>query len=253
MSPKQEALIEAPPQAVARPAESPLAMFERMASDPSVDVDKFERFMQMREREMARVAQEQFNAAMAAAQAEMRPVAADADNPQTRSKYASFAALDKALRPIYTKHGFAPSFDTTDSPLPDHVRILCYVSHIGGHSRTYRIDMPNDGKGAKGGDVMTKTHAQGAAMSYGTRYLHKMIWNVAVGEDDNDGNQPTERPDPPSGFARWLTDFEAAADEGWAVLEKTWKDSKPEFREYLTKYGADKKKAIQDKAKKVKA
>jgi hypothetical protein len=35
---------------------------------------------------------------------------------------------------------------------------------------------------------MTKTHATGAATSYGMRYLLKMIFNVAVGEDDDDGN-----------------------------------------------------------------
>jgi hypothetical protein len=67
------------------------------------------------------------------------------------------------------------------------MRVLCDVSR-GGHVKTYQIDMPADGKGAKGGDVMTKTHAAGAAASYGMRYLLKMIFNVAVGEDDNDGN-----------------------------------------------------------------
>jgi hypothetical protein len=49
--------------------------------------------------------------------------------------------------------------------------------------------MPSDGKGAKGGDVMTKTHATGAAESYGMRYLLKMIFNIAIGEEDNDGNK----------------------------------------------------------------
>jgi hypothetical protein len=44
----------------------------------------------------------------------------------------------------------------------------------------HRIDMPADGKGAKGGDVMTKTHAMGAAASYGQRYLLKLIFNIAV-------------------------------------------------------------------------
>jgi hypothetical protein len=48
--------------------------------------------------------------------------------------------------------------------------------------------MPVDGKGAKGNDVMTKTHAFGSGASYGMRYLLKMIFNVAVGEDDDDGN-----------------------------------------------------------------
>lgn len=137
-------------------------------------------------------AQRDFNTAMGQAQSEMGRVAADANNPQTRSKYATYAALDKALRPVYTKHGFSISFDTGDGAPEGHVRVLAYVAHSGGFIRTYRADMPNDGKGAKGGDVMTKTHASGAAMSYGMRYLLKMIFNVAVGEDDTDGNIPQQ-------------------------------------------------------------
>ena len=38
---------------------------------------------------------------------------------------------------------------------------------------------------------MTKTHATGAATQYGMRYLLKMIFNVAVGENDKDGNGGT--------------------------------------------------------------
>jgi hypothetical protein len=261
MTTKAGAVIEQPTlqavpdttSAMATAAQHAMSVIERMASDPNVDVDKFERFMQMRERELARSAQEQFNAAMAAAQAEMRAIAADAYNSQTKSKYASCAALDRVLRPIYVKHGFAMSFNTDDAPAADMLRVLCDVTHAGGHCKTYRIDMPADGKGAKGGDVMTKTHATGAASSYGQRYLLKMIWNVAVGDDDNDGNETKQRPDAPSGFANWLIDFEATADNGLSALEAAWKASKPEYRQYLNTYGADKKKAIQDKAKAVKA
>jgi len=125
---------------------------------------------------------------MVAAQARMGRVSADAINPQTRSKYATYAQLDRHLRPIYTTHGFSLSFNAgTDAP-EGYVRVLCYVSHSAGHTRTYQCDMPADGKGAKGNDVMTKTHASGSAMSYGMRYLLKLIFNVAVGEDDDDGN-----------------------------------------------------------------
>ena len=35
---------------------------------------------------------------------------------------------------------------------------------------------------------MTKTHAAAAADSYAKRYLVKDIFNVAIGEDDTDGN-----------------------------------------------------------------
>ena len=162
------------------------------AADPSTDVTKLERLLDMYERISARNAETAFNDAMNKAQGAMRHVAADGFNQQTRSRYASYAALDKVLRPIYVQHGFSLSFDT-EQGTPDCVTILCYVSHNAGHTRTYRAVMPADGKGAKGGDVMTKTHATGAGMSYGMRYLLKMIFNVAVGEDDNDGNV-TERP-----------------------------------------------------------
>ena len=166
-----------------------LQVIARAASDPAVDVEKMERLLAMQERVMSHHAEASFNDAMRAAQGEMRQVSADANNPQTRSRYASYAAIDAAIRPIYTRHGFAISFGTGDAP-DGFVRVIAYVSHAGGHTREYKADMPADGKGAKGGDVMTKTHAFGAGTSYGMRYLLKMIFNVAVGEYDLDGNDP---------------------------------------------------------------
>lgn len=167
-----------------------MEVISKAARDPNVDIDKMERLLQMQERVQARDAETAFNQALNAAQKEMRPIAANASNPQTKSRYATFDKLDRVLRPIYTEHGFSLSFDEGDSPKAEHVRVLCYVSHVGGHTRTYHRDMPADGKGAKGGDVMTKTHAAGAAGSYGARYLLKGIFNVAVGEEDDDGNGP---------------------------------------------------------------
>jgi len=163
-----------------------LEIVSRAAADPNTDIDKLERLMQMHERLVLRQAETAFNNAMTEAQRTMGRVAADRINTQTKSKYATYAALDKVLRPIYTEHGFALSFDNGDSPQTEHVRVVCRVSHSGGYSKDYHTDMPADGKGAKGGDVMTKTHAAGSAISYGMRYLLKMIFNVAIGDDDDD-------------------------------------------------------------------
>lgn len=166
-----------------------MEVIARAASDPNTDVSKLQNLMGLYERIRDYDAKQQFNSAMSDAQAEMRPIAADATNPQTRSNYATYAQLDRALRPIYTRHGFGLSFDTGDAPHEAEVRVLCYVSHKVGHERTYKFDMPADGKGAKGGDVMTRTHAAGSAMSYGQRYLLKAIFNIAVGDGrDDDGN-----------------------------------------------------------------
>ena len=178
------------------------------AANPEVDIDKMERLWDMHKQLVDSQNEAAFNGAMNAAQGEMRLVSADARNPQTHSEYASYAALDKALRPIYVRHGFSLSFYEGETSKPEHIRIMCDVAHSGGCTKKRYRDMPADGKGAKGGDVMTKTHASGAAATYGMRYLLKMIFNVAIGEDDNDGNEAIETID-----NKQLADLEALMTE----------------------------------------
>ncbi len=178
-----------------------LDVIARVASDPNADVEKLSRLMDLHERISKRQAEQAFDAAMGDAQGEMRPIAADANNPQTKSRYASYAALDRELRPIYTKHGFSLSFGTADGAPLDYIRVTCHVGHREGHKQVYHLDMPADGKGAKGGDVMTKTHATGAALTYGQRYLLKMIFNIAVGDDDDQGG---------SGAGDWITEVQVS-------------------------------------------
>lgn len=168
-------------------------ILDRMVRDTSIDLDRLERMIGMQQDVERRRAEQAFAGAMSLVQSETRAVAADSNNPQTRSRYASYFALDKALRPIYTRHGFALSFNTDPDAPENCIRVVCYVSHDKGHTRKYQIDMPADGKGAKGGDVMTKTHATGSAATYGQRYLLKMIFNIAIGQDD-DGNAAGNKP-----------------------------------------------------------
>lgn len=233
---------DAPEPAVAT---SILSVIERAASNPAVDVEKMERLLAMHERAKAQQAETAFAEAMNRAQERMSRIAADSHNPQTRSRYASYAALDKALRPIYTAEGFSLSFDTADGDSTDVLRLICYVTHAGGHTRTYHMTMPADGKGAKGGDVMTKTHATGAASTYGMRYLLKMIFNVAIGEDDNDGNAPksTARRADAAKFDTEAHLLEAAAslDE----LAATWADIGEEARRALASVKDARKRALQ--------
>lgn len=161
------------------PAVAMMQMIERAARDPLVDVPKMRELLAMRKELAAEQAERDFSEAMSIAQTGMRAIAADSNNPQTKSRYASYKALDRVMRPIYTAHGFSISFDTAAADTPDAVMVVAIVSRSG-HTRKYQIPMTADGKGAKGGDVMTKTHAVGAAITYGQRYLLKMIFNIAV-------------------------------------------------------------------------
>jgi hypothetical protein len=179
-------------------------------SDPNFDVEKFRALVTIQREEQDRAdaradraadlaAEAAFNAAMTDVQRQMGRIATDAANTSTRSRYASYGALDRAIRPLYTQAGFNISFNEDISAAgADMVRVLAYVTHasVGAdrvHSRTYHTDIPSDGKGAKGGDVMTKTHAHVSATSYGKRVLLGMIFNIATGNDD-DGNAASARP-----------------------------------------------------------
>lgn len=164
-----------------------MEVIARAASDPNVDADKMERLWQLHERISARQAEIAFNTAMNACQAEIPAVFRNKINEEKSSRYADLEQLDKVSRPIYTRHGFALSFGTADCPLPGHARQTCLVSHIGGYSRLYQADIPLDLTGPKGNPNKTGVQGFGSSMSYGQRYLTKLIFNIALTNEDNDG------------------------------------------------------------------
>jgi ERF superfamily protein len=175
-------------------------------ADKNFDVEKFARLVQIQREEQDRQdtradraaeleAEAAFDAALSEAQGRIGPIIANQNNSQTKRRYADYAALDRVIRPIYAPAGFSLSFDEEDSPKPEHIRVVCWVTHVAAgakrsHKRKYHADMPADGKGARGGDVMTRTHATGAAFTYGKRYVACNIFNIAIDRDD-DGNAAT--------------------------------------------------------------
>ena len=187
-----------------------LAMIERLAIDPNVTIDKVEMLMARFDRLRKEADEARFNDAMRAAQAGMTRIAADSDNPQTHSKYASYAALDRAIRPIYTEAGFSISFDQADTAPTDHIRVVAIVAN-GPFARTYHYDSPIVTKGFKDTTMMTLTHARASAVTYAKRYLLTMVFNLAVGDVDDDGNSAGKVP---------LTEEQVAA------LEKLLVDTK---------------------------
>ena len=175
-------------QITAIPTDNPIMhMIERVARDPAFPLERLEKLLELRQQEQLRIAEAEWNAAMAAAQSEISTIPYDSNNPQTRSRYASYAGMDAVVRPIYTKHGFALTFSTNTAARQDDILVICTVVR-GSFARYYSIPMPADGKGARGGEVMTRTHATGSAITYGRRYLLSLIFNIASAEIDDDGN-----------------------------------------------------------------
>lgn len=168
-------------------------MIERLAANKDVDVEKLERMLAMQERILAKQGEMAFNEAMKTCQEEMPAILRNKENQQTNSRYADLEAVNNAIVPIYTKHGFSLSFGTADCPVTAHYRITCLVSHTGGHSRPYQADIPIDAAGIKGTANKTGTHAFGSTMSYGRRYVTLMIFNLTLTNEDNDGQRKAGR------------------------------------------------------------
>ncbi len=168
-----------------------IAMIERAARDPNVDIDKMERLFDMHQRVEGRRAEQEFNAAMAAAQAEIKPVARNLYNSQTKSKYADLAAVSGSADPIIHKHGLGVICSEFRSEIPDHIGIRCEVTHAGGFSRSYDFNIPVDGAGLKGNANKTATHAYGSTVTYGRRYAKCSVFDIAT-TNDTDGNAPVD-------------------------------------------------------------
>lgn len=111
--------------------------------------------------------------------------------PATRTgdkgKYANYGDLDRVVRPLYVAEGFSLSFGEADCPTPGKTRFVAYLRRSG-ITREYFKDMTASTKGPKGNDVLTPIHAEASADSYAKRYLLKDIFNIAIGDDDNDAS-----------------------------------------------------------------
>ena len=158
-----------------------------LARDPACDVEKLRALIAMQREVMAEQARIAFDAAMADAQAEMVPVLRSATNAHTKSRYARLEDIDNAIRPVITRHGFSLTFDNPDQT-PDAIVVTCAVAHRDGHVRSYKIAGARDDKGSQGNANKTPIQAIGSTISYLRRYLTCMIFNVALTNDDNDGN-----------------------------------------------------------------
>ncbi len=165
-----------------------LEIIAAVARDPHTDVAKLRELLDLQERIQAKDAEIEFARAMKAAQDEMPTVYRESKNDSNQSRYAKLEALDKAIRPVYTRHGFSLSFSGVQPWEVGKTRVKCIVRHIAGHSEPHELEGEPDTAGPKGGATKTAIQGMGSTVSYLRRYLTLMIFNVMLSNEDNDGN-----------------------------------------------------------------
>jgi len=131
--------------------------------------------------------EEAFNATLKRIQKKLKSIPKRGWNPDTKSKFATSEDIDSEIQTLLDDENMTLSFRPAVSDKPDEVLIIGTLS-LGAFTKEYPLPMPADGKGAKGGGVMSRTHATGSAITYGKRYLKNMIFDLRFDEKDDDGN-----------------------------------------------------------------
>jgi len=189
----------------------PLVILQQLiekGADPaalSKMMDLAERYEQMR-------AQKEFSTALVAAQVEMPVIVKDTQNNRTNKNYAALETVQKAIRPIYTKHGFSISWGQGNSPREGYTRVLATLYHVGGFSKEFQGDYPLDGVGAKGGAVMNPLQGTVSSHTYAQRDMTRLMFNLTIADTDNDGEHidPLLTPDQVKVVNELLMDLELA-------------------------------------------
>lgn len=210
-----------------------------------IDVEKLRQIIELQEHILDRNAESAFNAAFARMQPEIPTIRERARTDKTT--YAPLEDIVETVRPILSKHGFTLSFQT-EWPDKKTVKVTGILTHLEGHAR--KSEFLSDADTGPGRNAI---QALGSAVTYGKRYTAKDLLCIVTRDEDDDARR-WGRPDPPEGYDDWWSTLTATADNGIAVLEKMWLDTKNKaFKEYARTHGRREYQALKDRASKVKA
>ncbi len=184
---------QAPAPAALNTSASIARMIERVAADPSIDIERMDRLFTFLERIKAAEAKEAYTADFAAMQAELPSIDANGrivhesknqnEPAKLIAKYAKWEDINDAIKPILARHNFVLSF-SSDQP-DGRVAVTAILRHTAGHEQTASLSLPLDTSGGK-----SNPHAIGSSMSYGKRYTAGLVLNLssrAKEDADDDG------------------------------------------------------------------
>lgn len=159
-----------------------IAMIERVAKDPSIDLDRMERLQAMLERAMQTRRQVAYASALAAMQPELPEIVERGKIGISQGKGYTFARwedINDAIKPVLGRHGFSLQFKIDNAEKV--VEVTCILTHRDGHSEATSMQLPVDLTGSK-----NPVQAAGSSVSYGKRYTVSALLNLTSrGEDDD--------------------------------------------------------------------
>jgi len=170
---------------IAADAAALLRVLERAAADPNSDLERLDRLAALYERMVAREAEMKFNIALVKLQPKL-PVLDEhgeicGSDGAVRATYATWEDTVEAIGPILARHGFSLTFRPGRSPTGG-LSVTGVLRHEGGHKEAAELALPADASGDK-----NAVQAVGSTMSYGQRYVARMLLNLISRGEDDDG------------------------------------------------------------------
>ena len=165
-----------------------MAMIELLAANPNTDIVKMQAAINMRNRELERLAEIAYTRAFIEMQTDLPTIIKKGevffnDKAKPAFKHAKFEDVIEAIKPILKAHGFSLQHltRTSDKGVPTLRTVL---RHVNGHSEFTERSAPADTSGAK-----NNLQAVGSTTSYLKRYNIFDLLGLAAKDEDNDGNQ----------------------------------------------------------------
>lgn len=255
---QQAELVPAEPKTSEQPDATGLALIvERLAANPTVDVAKLEKIIELQERMLKHQAVASFTAAFSKMQPEI-PIIDEHGRIEVRgsvrSTYAPLEDIHEVIKPILARHGFAIRHRTEwPAEKPNIIRIVGILGHEHGHSEESVFEAPMDKS-----EFRSDIQSMGSTVSYGRRYTTLDLLNIATRKADKDGQRkqtvPQNEPKAPAGYDNWLDDLTAAADNGWRSYCEAWNgDNRKAFRHFLNSTAPQLSASLKAKAQEVRS
>lgn len=176
MAKQQElAIKESAPIVPTVAAMTPMDMIAQAVSS-GAGVDQIGKLMELQERWEKNQARKSFNAAIAAAKAEIPAVVRNRTGHNSK-RYADFAAIAEVVEPILSKHSLGFRFR---SETGDKINVTCILFHKDGHSEETTLSGPADKSGNK-----NEVQAIGSTLTYLQRYSLIQSLGLAATDDDD--------------------------------------------------------------------
>lgn len=170
---------------------SVFASLVELAANPDVDAGKMEALVNLQLRMMDQAKLEEFSRDKVAALLDMPRISKNGEirngKGLVQSRYSRWEDIDRAVRPILSRHNLVLSFEIGHDGAMVTVRPL--LSHRNGYiERGDTMALPIDTSGSKNG-----TQGAGSAASYGKRHTAKAILNIVEDGEDDDGQAASAR------------------------------------------------------------